>query len=253
MLTNTEVAGQKSKSKSRDSTLATKGTELQRRLRLLAYREGSDFFGVANLEPEPVHKFIVAQGDGTLGKFPRAVSIGIRLSDVIVDKHSPDEPRETSLYWHHIYGVVSPALDLLAQKVQRELQGNGFKALPIPASMPYNIERLMSVFSHKLAANLAGLGWIGKSCLLLTPEFGPRVRWVTVLTDATLLPGIPLDKKCGTCQACVVACPVQAFNGVDFQVTDPVEVRFNTRVCDEYRRTHPCGLCVAKCPVGRRT
>jgi ferredoxin len=31
-----------------------------------------------------------------------------------------------------------------------------------------------------------------------------------------------------------------------------VEVRFDTRACDEYRRTHPCGLCVAACPIGRR-
>jgi len=119
--------------------------------------------------------------------------------------------------------------------------------------MPYNREVLRGVFSHKLAAHLAGLGWIGKSCLLITPSFGPRVRFVTVLTDAPLSPGAPLNRKCGKCRACILACPVQAFKGVEFRATDPVETRFDRWVCEEYRRTHPCGLCVAKCPFGHHS
>ncbi len=230
--------------------MAIKRADLKRRLEFLAYNSGGDLFGVADLEP--AHEFIVTQGGEALGKFPRAVSIGIRLSDEIVDQHSPDERREYSLYWHHVYRVVTPALDFLAQKAQRELQADGFKAIPIPASL-YNSETLRSVFSHKLAAHLAGLGWIGKSCLLITPDFGPRIRLVTVLTDAPLPSGIPLNEKCSKCRACVVACPVQAFKGVEFQTTEPVEARFNTRACADYRSTHPCGLCVAKCPVGGHT
>lgn len=224
---------------------------LQQRLEHLAYQNGADLFGVADLEP--VREYIVAQGEESLDKFPRAVSAGIRLSDVIVDQHSPDEKTEYSLYWHHVYGVVTPALNFLAQRIQRELQADSYKAFPIPGGQPYVRERLRSIFSHKLAAHLAGLGWIGKSCLLVNPDFGTRVRWVTVLTDAPLSPGVPLDKKCGKCRACVVACPVQAFTGIEFQETEPVEARFNARACEEYRRTHPCGLCVAKCPVGHRT
>ena len=57
--------------------------------------------------------------------------------------------------------------------------------------------------------------------------------------------------QCTGCRACVVACPVNAFKGIEFKASDPVEARFNTRACEEYRRTHPCGLCVAKCPIGR--
>ncbi|MFC1965254.1 4Fe-4S dicluster domain-containing protein [Chloroflexota bacterium] len=236
--------------RSNNRDLIAEETDLKRRLELLAYNNGGDFFGVADLEP--AREFIVAQGGNALGRFPCAVSIGMRLSDAIVDQHSPEERREYSLYWHHVYQVVTPALDLIAQKTQRQLQHRGFTAFPIPASL-YNSETLKCVFPHKLAAHLAGLGWIGKSCLLINPSFGARVRLVTVLTDAPLSPETPLDEQCGKCQACVVACPVQAFNGIEFQSTDPVEVRFNTRACAEYRRTHPCGLCVAKCPVGRHT
>lgn len=217
-------------------------------LESLVYKNGGDLFGVADLDP--VREFIIDQAGEILGEFPRAISIGIRLSSVIVDMHSPDETPRDSYYWFHVYSVVTPALDSLAQKVQRKLQADGYKAFPIPGSMPYNRKTLKGIFSHKLAAHLAGLGWIGKSCLLLTPEFGPRVRFVTVLTDAHILSGAMLNKKCGKCHTCIDVCPVKALKNIEFQPNDPVEVRFDTRMCEEYRRTHACGLCVAKCPIG---
>lgn len=229
------------------SSFVRRNSGLRRTLEVVTHRNGGDLFGVADLRP-------MAQSvpeDNALAKFPKAISVGIRLSDAIVDQHSPHEAIESSLYWHHVYRVVSPALDFLAQGIQRELQSNGYQAFPVPASMPYNRETLKGVFSHKLAAHLAGLGWIGKSCLLITPDFGPRVRLVTVLTDAPLETGVPLDRECGKCQACIVACPVRAFSGTEFQPADPVEARFDRQACSVYRRTHPCGVCVAKCPIGR--
>ena len=237
------------KKKSARSTEEIKHAHLKKRLENLVYENGGDLFGVADLEP--ASKFITVQGGKTIGEFPRGISIGIRLSDVIVDEHSPDEKRELSIYWHHIYRVITPYLDRLALRVQRELQGDGYRAFPIPGSTPYNTKTLKGVISHKLSAHLSGLGWIGKNCLLITPDFGPRVRFVTILTDAPLPAGTVLDKRCGQCKACVVACPVNAFRGIEFKASDPVEARFDTRACEAYRRTHPCGLCVAKCPIGR--
>ncbi len=71
-------------------------TDLERRLKLIAYQGGGDLFGVADLAP--AREFIIAQGGKALAGFPRAVTIGMRLSDVIVDQHSPEEKREDSLY-----------------------------------------------------------------------------------------------------------------------------------------------------------
>ena len=223
-------------------------SNLQRRIEALAYQNGADLFGIADLTP--VHEFMVTQGGAMLGEFPRGVSVGIRLSDTIVDTHSPDEKHGLSLYWWHVYSVVTPMLDVLAQRLQQELQAEGFKTLHVPGSMPYNRKTLKSLFPHKLAAHFSGLGWIGKSCLLITPEFGPRVRFVTVLTDAPLLTGKSLEKKCGKCKRCIEACPVQALKGIEFRHEESVETRFDTWKCEQYRRTNPCGICVAACPFG---
>ena len=222
---------------------------LQERLRRLSRESGSALFGIADLGP--AHQFICGMGGQAVGEYPRAISIGMRLMDAVVDNHSPGEKPENSLYWHHVYNVVTPALDRLSLRIALELQTEGHRAFPIPASQPYNRETLKGVFSHKLASRLAGLGWIGKSSLLLTPDFGPRVRFTSVLTDAPLSPGFPLDTTCGNCRECVVSCPAGAIKNREFCPDEPVEMRVNTRACAEYRVAHSCGICVAKCPRGR--
>jgi epoxyqueuosine reductase len=212
--------------------------------------KGADLFGVADLAP--AREFIASQGNPIVGPFPRAVSMGMPLNDFIVERHSPAEPRRESLYWHHVYDVVTAALDFLAYDVFKWLKSRGFEALPVPGSTPYKFEKLEGIFSHKLAAHLAGLGWIGKSCLLLTEQFGPRVRFVTVMTDAPLQTGSVIDRPCGKCHVCVDACPVKAFTGVEFRADEPRQKRFDAFKCSEYRREHPCGICVSSCPRGSR-
>jgi epoxyqueuosine reductase len=170
-------------------------TVLTEGLKKFSRQGGGDLFGVADLAL--AKDFIAAQSPFPIAHYPRAVSVGMQLIDSIVDIHSPDEPRRQSLYWHHVYGVVTPALDSLAYDLARWLTGQGFRALPVPGSTPYDFDKLKGFFSHKLAAHLAGVGWIGKSCLLLTERFGPRVRFVSVLTDAPLQTGSPLDRPCG--------------------------------------------------------
>lgn len=217
-------------------------------LRSFSVGRGADLFGVADLSP--ARDAVLAQGGSTVAAFPSAVSLGMRLSDVVVDGHVPTERPGESLYWHHVYAVVSNALDLLANDVARWLVARGHRALAVPASMPYDPVRLQGIFSHKLGAHLAGLGWIGKSCLLVTDRFGPRVRFATVLTDAPLKAGSVLEGRCGGCRRCVDACPVGAFTGVEFSAADERSVRFDASRCRDYRKSNACGMCVASCPRG---
>ena len=160
-------------------------------------------------------------------------------------------PMVALTYDYTIYTTVNQSLDRIGLAMSGLLQEGGYAALAVPASQTPDGSRLWGIFSHKLAAHLAGVGWIGKSCLLLTDRFGPRVRLVSVLTDAPLETGSTLDKPCGQCRVCVEACPVKAFTGVEFQADQGREVRFDVFKCSEYRREHPCGLCVSSCPKGR--
>jgi epoxyqueuosine reductase QueG len=234
-------------------------TTLVEDLRRQAEAMGATFFGVADLSP--ARGFITAQGGDFLTQFPRALSIGVPLADGVVDElyqHLNGDIART--YEHHIYTATARVLDWIARNLATALEREGHKALPVPQGRPYDEVRLRGLISHKLVAHLAGLGWIGKNCLLITRDYGPRVRWVTVLTDAPLPPTgslPPIVDHCKACRLCVDYCPVQAFKGIPFDPEEPVEVRFDTQRCRQYLRERErnlgvrvCGLCVYICPFG---
>jgi len=95
---------------------------------------------------------------------------------------------------------------------------------------------------------MAGLGWIGRSNLLVTPQYGARVRLVTILTDMPLPPDNPSAGNCGNCFDCLPACPVGALK--------KDQMDFDHRRCFEQLREfrklgyvgqYICGLCVKAC------
>lgn len=226
-------------------------------LRAFALEE-AEFFGVADLEKAAAE---VPGGLGAFDAYPRALSFGVALPRDIVAKLGQREQRDVAVsYGTHAYQVVNQRLDLLTSRLASRLQRLGYKVYPVPASERSNDEEIRSFFSHKLAARWAGLGWIGKSCLLVTPQAGPWVRWGTVLTDAPLPPSAgPMKSRCGSCSACMEVCPVKAFTGREFFPGEPRERRFNAELCDRYfkqmRAEKPwavCGLCLRACPWGHK-
>jgi epoxyqueuosine reductase len=226
-------------------------------LEKMARDDGADFFGVADLAP--AREEIFMQGGEIVAAYPRAVSIGIRLLDPIVDALPRKELPTAQSYKNHCYDVVNSRLDLLALKLSGEIQRAGYRAFPMSAARRVSDEKVCAIFSHKMAASLAGLGWIGKSCLLVTPECGPRARWITILTDAPLKTGSPMLFQCGDCSECVDICPVKAFTGRNFVETEPREARYDARRCEKYLKGLEastgygvCGLCLYVCPYGKK-
>ena len=220
---------------------------------------GADYYGVADLTS--AEDFIRIQGGDRVAGYPRTTVMGIRLLDTLVDMVEDRKDRTgAALYRHNSYDVVNAALDAMALLVANTIQREGYRAMPVPASKRASDELIAGIFSQKLAAHLAGLGWIGKSCLLVTPDHGPRVRWIAVLTDAPLTPtGTPMEQRCGNCTACVDICPVQAFTGRPFDENEPREARFDAGACDRYFKELEvgggpvvCGLCLFVCPHGRK-
>jgi epoxyqueuosine reductase QueG len=226
----------------------------------LASGLGADFVGVADLSL--AREFICEQGGEKLSNFPFALSVGVRLMDSIIDElPNRDQRWVAATFRLHAYDLVNARLDAITSRASSLLQNEGYRTLPIPASNTLDTTKLMGAFSHKLAAHLAGLGWIGKSCLLVTPQAGPRVRWATVLTTAPLeVSGRPLDSHCGECTNCADICPVKAFTGRMFREDEPRSMRFDAHACRGHLQATEkatglsvCGLCVYSCPHGSKT
>jgi epoxyqueuosine reductase QueG len=232
--------------------------KLRNRLEQETRNLGARVFGVADLTR--ARSFIENQGGEFLTRYPRAVSLGMGLVDGIVDQLPHHKEIPVARTYDYLYDTVNASLNRIALRASVMLNENGYQSLLIPASQTLDSENGLGLFSHKLAARLAGLGWIGPSCLVITPEFGPRIRWVTVLTDAPLETGSPVENRCGDCRECVDACPVKAFTGRVFSPQEPREARFNIKRCMDYRANlqknvtgvRVCGMCVYICPYGRK-
>jgi epoxyqueuosine reductase QueG len=233
--------------------------ELQANLNKMADELGADFLGIADLSP--AQEAIAKHWEKVAAEFPRAISFGIALPHDIVDQQPNRFSSNVALnYNHHAYDIINQRLDHIASRLSSVLQKEGNRSMPIPATQEiiYN-EALYGIFSHKMTARFAGLGWIGKCCLLVTPNVGPRVRWGSVLTDAPLKATEKLMKDgCGDCHECVDICPTKAFTGEPFRAEDPREIRYNAHKCDEYlsklEKTSAigvCGMCLYVCPYGK--
>ena len=218
---------------------------------------GIDLFGVADISK--ASDFVRKQGGEHVAGFPRAVSLGVRLIDDVIDQLYNHQDIVTISSYRGVYDAANMTLDRAVLLVAKKIQDAGYRSYPIPASSMLNNDNLEAVFSHKLAAHLAGLGWIGKNCLLVTPQFGPRLRLATILTDAPLQTGVPIANGCGPCTECVDICPSKAIKGVLFSPDEPRDNRVDALKCDLYTSERMekfgnanCGLCVHICPWGTK-
>lgn len=218
---------------------------------------GIDLFGVADISS--ASDYVKKQGGEHVAGFPRAVSLGVRLIDDVIDQLHNHQDIIPIASYRGVYDAANMTLDRATLQVAKKIQDSGYRSYPIPASSMLNNDKLEAVFSHKLAANLAGLGWIGKNCLLITPKYGPRLRLATVLTNAPLTAGEPIANGCGICTKCADVCPSKAIKGVSFSPDEPRDKRVDALKCDIYTSERMekygnanCGLCVQVCPWGAK-
>ena len=112
---------------------------------------------------------------------------------------------------------------------------------------------------HKTFATKAGLGWIGKSALLTTPQYGSALRLSSVLTNAPLECGEPiLESKCGNCMICKEVCKGGAISGEEWNYKKYRNEFFDDKKCEQFalkvsevnlgKPDTVCGKCLYSCP-----
>ena len=213
------------------------------KLKAKAIEFGADLFGVG--ETGRLEQYLNEGIKDTAATLPYTISIAVRLSRKIFDTLT-DGPN--ILYKHH-YKTANFLLDQIDFRLSQYLQSEGFQALLIPASVYTSWSKQQAHLSHRHAAINAGLGFQGLNGLLVHPDFGATVRLTSILTDIPLRLDSPLAIDCGSCRACVAACPVDAISPMGAS-------EFNGRACyerlQEHARRHSigvmiCGLCIKAC------
>lgn len=111
----------------------------------------------------------------------------------------------------------------------------------------------------RAVAERAGIGWSGKNCSIITPEFGSYVYLGEMLTNLPFEPDEPIENRCGECTKCIEACPTGALVQGG-QINAKSCIAFLTQTKDfipiEYRdkignRIYGCDSCQTSCPENK--
>ncbi|UCC98834.1 MAG: hypothetical protein JSW66_02860 [Phycisphaerales bacterium] len=154
------------------------------------------------------------------GLFPGAKTIivmGIHHPDACIELGGETHPQEVGPY--SVQYLMNARLDEMSYRMGSFLEQQGYGAVPIVSSNIWRYNQykdLKSVFapdvSHIYMSVVAGLTDMGFSGIALSPEYGPRNRFITVITDADIEqdPLIPPGTVCDKCMLCRKHCPTAA-------------------------------------------
>ncbi len=237
--------------------------------RAAAADHGFEFFGVVSAEelakvPFPPNRCLDVP-EGFLEGARSVIVMGMHIWDpmqnavvtsVLPDGAIPFDDVPGSQYYNMYYEIT----EARAHRFSETVRDAGYRTA-------------VTHFVHaKAAATMAGLGWVGKQTLVLTPELGPHVRWACVVTDAVLPYDEPFTQDlCEGCDdLCIKACPTQAIipgpsrgvepgKKVDFwkcmvpqeMLAEPSKAWLQLAGHYSERGSHECILCLDACPVGR--
>lgn len=253
----------------------------------LAKEWGATLVGIA-----PVERFEGAPlGHGPLDLLPKAKSVivaGIRIPDPVVEYdeyHLKMKEMDTELgieantenfYMQMGHYAEDMMLNMISIKMANYLEINcGLRSLATPDAAHTGLGTSIMAprfgfFSQRHAAVRAGLGEFGLSGLVITPQYGPRVRYVSIITEAELEPDplltekVCLRGKCGGEKgpACQQRCGHKAISlrpGVDIdKVFIDIPVALDRPKCADFvngKAVFGCtfvGTCMRMCPVGMK-
>lgn len=114
--------------------------------------------------------------------------------------------------------------------------------------------------SDRAVAERAGIGWSGKNCAIITPEFGSYVYLGEMITSIPFEPDTPIEDQCGSCTACLDACPTGALvqgGQINAQRCIAFLTQTKSMIPEELRekignRVYGCDSCQTSCPINKR-
>ncbi len=147
--------------------------------------------------------------------------------------------------------------------VKKACDAAGIPCLVTPIPDDHQQPPYIVPFSTKQAAVRAGMGWIGKSDLLVTREYGPRITTagfaIRLDEQDGIIVGVPeTTNHCGACDACVKACPWRNIKGNLWHEGVSRDQLVDYHLCSVKRflfvpklgRKLACGKCMVYCPYG---
>ncbi len=191
------------------------------------------------------------------GSMTSAVSIAASLDASIINEIGNGP---TNRYYQE-YKRVNEFLAHLSETSVEYLKGRGNRAVAIKPTVggkELDYKTLTTSLPHKTIATRAGIGWIGKSALLITEKYGAAVRLATVLTDAEFEAAKPVNaSSCGDCVKCVEYCPAKAISGRNWELGLEREMIYDAFACCNTATNLSknvgipstiCGICINVCP-----
>lgn len=217
--------------------------ELKKRL----YDKGADLVGIGDMSQVKNCNF----------KTGVAVAVALPKSVIRDLQEAPTEE------YYALYGSFNRKLNEIVLVGEEFLKRKGFEAYAQTTDRVKVDRNRISRLPHKTVATVAGLGWIGKNCLLVTPQYGSAVRISSLLTNAPLPCGQAVKQsRCGACNLCVKSCPGQALKGTLWEAGLQRETIVDVEACYKKQveimsertglKTDLCGKCFAVCAYTRR-
>lgn len=212
---------------------------------------GADLVGFGDLTELPLEKRC---------NMPVGISVAVRYPKEVI-KGILELP--TKEYYDQ-YNLLNKKLDMLVTLGAEALQMLGYEAIAQSMSFVEQSETdYTTMLPHKTVATRAGLGWIGKSALLVTKEYGSMIRISSILTNAPLKTAKPINKsKCGSCIICTNACPAHAILGKNWSIDTYRDEFYNAGLCRKVARERSmqgfgieitqCGKCIVVCPYTQK-
>ena len=171
---------------------------LTEQLKEILYKQGAVLVGIGDMSQVRTCRF------------PVGVSVAVPLPKHVVRDLKTAPTKE----YYELYGSLNSRLNTIVKAGEAFLKEQGYDAWAQTTERVKVNEENRSELPHKTVATRAGLGWIGKNCLLVTPEYGSAIRLSSLLTDAPLECAEPILKsQCGECTLCVQNCPAVALAG----------------------------------------